>query len=163
MATVTPKNPITPCLWFDTQAQEAAEYYTSVFPNSRITQVTHYTEAGPRPAGLVMTVAFELDGHPFLALNGGPDFAFTEAVSFQVGCDTQEEVDEFWKRLSDGGEEGQCGWVKDRFGLSRQIVPSGLERLLSTADGPAGERFMAALMKMGKLDLAELERAAAGS
>ena len=119
---------ITPCLWFDTEGEEAATFYTSVFPNSRITRTTHYGSAGPRDEGTVMTVEFELDGEPFVALNGGPDFTFDEAISFQIDCETQDEVDSYWATLSDGGEEGPCGWVKDRFGLSWQIVPTRAER-----------------------------------
>ena len=117
---------ITPCLWFDTEGEEAATSYTSIFPNSKILEVARYGEAGPRPAGTVMTVSFELDGHRFLALNGGPEFTFSEAISFQVDCKTQDEVDMFWSKLSEGGEEGPCGWLKDRFGVSWQIVPSRL-------------------------------------
>jgi predicted 3-demethylubiquinone-9 3-methyltransferase (glyoxalase superfamily) len=115
---------LTPCLWFDTQGEEAATFYTSVFPNSRIVDVTRYGEANPRQAGTVMTVTFELDGERFLALNGGPQFAFSEAVSFQVDCATQAEIDAYWSALSEGGEEGPCGWLKDRYGLSWQIVPA---------------------------------------
>src|SRR5947208_1787871 len=109
---------ITPCLWFDTQGEEAANFYTSIFKNSRILSVSHYGEAGPRPAGMVMTVSFELAGHEFIALNGGPDFTFNEAVSFQVNCETQEEIDEFWNRLSESGRPGPCGWLKDKYGVS---------------------------------------------
>src|SRR5262245_46550974 len=121
---------ITPCLWFDTEGEEAAEFYTSVFPKSRITEVTNYGSAGPRDEGTVMTVSFELDGHPFLALNGGPEFTFTEAISFQVDCNDQDEVDAYWSALAEGGEEGPCGWLKDRFGMSWQIVPRALTELL---------------------------------
>ena len=116
---------ITPCLWFDTEGEEAAEFYTSVFPNSKILDVAHYTEVGPRPAGTVMIVEFELDGQRFTALNGGPEFKFNEAVSFQIACETQEDVDHYWSKLTaDGGEEGPCGWLKDRFGVSWQVVPN---------------------------------------
>ena len=153
---------ITPCLWFDTQGEEAATFYTSVFPNSRIVDVTHYGEAGPGPAGTVLTVSFELDGKAFLALNGGPQFTFTEALSFQVFCDTQDEVDHFWSSLSDGGEEGPCGWLKDRYGLSWQIVPRALPRLLGDPDQAKAQRAMAAMLQMRKLDIAALEAAAAG-
>jgi len=153
---------ITPCLWFDTQGEEAATFYTSVFPNSRIVDVTHYGEAGPGPAGTVLTVSFELDGKAFLALNGGPQFTFTEALSFQVFCDTQDEVDHFWSSLSDGGEEGLCGWLKDRYGLSWQIVPRALPRLLGDPDQAKAQRAMAAMLQMRKLDIAALEAAAAG-
>ncbi len=151
---------ITPFLWFDTQAEEAARFYTSVFPNSTIREVTHYGSAGPRPEGMVLTVSFELDGQQFVALNGGPDFSFTEAVSFVVDCETQEEVDRYWSVLSEGGEEGPCGWLKDRFGLSWQIVPTALPRLLSDPDVEKAQRVMAAMLKMGKIEIAELERAA---
>src|SRR5580765_1594457 len=125
---------ITPCLWFDTDGEDAAKLYTSVFPNSRIVEVARYGSAGPRPEGTVMTVSFELDGKPFLALNGGPEFSFSEAVSFQVDCADQAEVDHYWERLSEGGEEGPCGWLKDRFGLSWQIVPRVLPVLLAQPD-----------------------------
>jgi predicted 3-demethylubiquinone-9 3-methyltransferase (glyoxalase superfamily) len=152
--------PLTPCLWFDTEGEEAATYYTSVFPNSRITGVSRFGEAGPRDAGTVMTVEFELNGQPFLALNGGPEYRFTEAVSFQVFCESQEEVDDYWAKLSDGGEPGPCGWVKDRWGLSWQIVPTRLNELLADPDRGRAQRAMAAMLKMGKLDIAELERAA---
>jgi predicted 3-demethylubiquinone-9 3-methyltransferase (glyoxalase superfamily) len=150
---------ITPCLWFDTEGQEAAEFYTSVIPNSRITKVTTRPD---RPEGTVLTVEFELDGEPFIALNGGPQFSFNEAVSFQVDCRTQEEVDSYWATLSEGGEEGPCGWVKDRFGLSWQIVPEALPRLLAGPDREKAGRVMAAMMQMGKIEIAEIERAAEG-
>jgi predicted 3-demethylubiquinone-9 3-methyltransferase (glyoxalase superfamily) len=153
---------IIPNLWFDTQAQDAAEFYVSVFKNSRIVNVTHYTEAGPRPAGTVMTVEFELDGSRFVGLNGGPDFTFNEAVSFQIDCADQEEVDYFWSRLSDGGSEGPCGWLKDRFGLSWQVVPEGMEQLFADPDKDRAARAMAAMLKMGKLDIAAIQRAADG-
>ena len=152
---------LTACLWFDTEGEEAANFYTSVFPNSRITHVSRYGEAGPRPAGTVMTVSFEIDGKPFLALNGGPEFSFSEAISFQVDCKSQQEVDHYWSTLSEGGEEGPCGWLKDRFGLSWQIVPSRLPELLSDADREKAQRVMAAMLKMGKIEIAELELAAA--
>jgi predicted 3-demethylubiquinone-9 3-methyltransferase (glyoxalase superfamily) len=153
---------ILPNLWFDTQAEEAAQFYVSVFRNSRIVKVTHYTEAGPRPAGMVMTVEFELDGSRFVGLNGGPDFTFNEAVSFQINCADQEEVDYFWSRLSDGGSEGPCGWVKDRFGVSWQVVPEGMEHLFEDPDPERAARAMAAMLTMGKLDLAAIQRAADG-
>jgi predicted 3-demethylubiquinone-9 3-methyltransferase (glyoxalase superfamily) len=152
---------IIPNLWFDTQAEDAAEFYVSVFKNSRIVKITHYTEAGPRPAGTVMTVEFELDGSRFVGLNGGPDFTFNEAVSFQIDCADQKEVDYFWSRLSDGGSEGPCGWLKDRFGVSWQVVPEGMEQLFADPDKDRAARAMAAMLKMGKLDVAELEAAAA--
>ena len=153
---------IIPNLWFDTRAQEAAEFYVSVFENSRVVKVTHYTEAGPRPAGMVMTVEFELDGSRFVGLNGGPDFRFNEAVSLQINCADQKEVDYFWSRLSDGGSEGPCGWLKDRFGLSWQVVPEDMEHLFDDPDPERAARAMAAMLKMGKLDLAEIQRAADG-
>ena len=152
---------ITPCLWFDTQGEDAAKLYTSVFPNSRIVEIARYGSAGPRPEGTVMTVSFELDGAPFLALNGGPEFSFSEAISFQVDCNSQDEVDHYWSSLSEGGQEGPCGWLKDRFGLSWQIVPSRLPELLSDADREKAQRVMAAMLKMGKIEIAELELAAA--
>jgi predicted 3-demethylubiquinone-9 3-methyltransferase (glyoxalase superfamily) len=152
---------ITPCLWFDTEGEEAAKFYTSVFPNSKITDVARYGEAGPRAEGTVMTVAFELDGQKFVALNGGPDFKFNEAISFQVDCRTQEEVDTFWSKLSEGGEEGPCGWLKDRFGVSWQIVPAVLSELLADPDREKSQRVMAAMLKMGKIEIDALERAAA--
>lgn len=151
---------ITPCLWFDTEGEEAAAFYTSIFDGSRIVEVTRYGEAGPRPAGTVMTVSFELGGQRFLALNGGPQFRFSEAVSFQVDCASQEEVDHYWSRLGDGGEEGPCGWLKDRFGLSWQIVPTRLTELLGDSDAETSERVMRAMLAMRKLDIAGLERAA---
>jgi predicted 3-demethylubiquinone-9 3-methyltransferase (glyoxalase superfamily) len=150
----------TPFLWFDSEAEQAAEQYTSLFPNSRITDVRRYGSAGPGAEGTVMTVAFELDGQPFVALNGGPQYRFTEAVSFVVDCETQEEVDRYWDALSAGGEEGPCGWLKDRFGLSWQIVPRRLMELLSDPDAERAQRAMAAMLEMRKLDIAALERAA---
>lgn len=152
---------IVPCLWFDTEGEAAAEFYTSVFPNSRILDVSHYGEAGPRPAGTVMTVNFELNGQEFLALNGGPEFTFSEAISFQVFCEDQDEVDRYWSALSEGGEEGPCGWLKDRFGLSWQIVPTRLGELLSDPDPERSQRAMKAMLGMKKIDVAELERSAA--
>jgi len=149
---------ITPFLWFDTESQEAAEFYTSVFPNSKITKVTTRPDRSDEP---VLTVEFELDGQRFIALNGGPQFSFTEAVSFDVKCQTQEEVDGYWETLSEGGEEGPCGWLKDRFGLSWQIVPSALPRLLGDPDREKAQRVMAAMLKMRKIQIDELEAAAA--
>jgi predicted 3-demethylubiquinone-9 3-methyltransferase (glyoxalase superfamily) len=154
---------IVPNLWFDTEAEEAAAFYVSVFENSRITNVARYTEAGPREAGTVMTVAFELDGQPFVGINGGPQFRFSEAVSFQIDCKDQAEVDEFWARLGEGGEEGPCGWLKDRFGLSWQVVPAGMDELFQDPDPQRAERAMKAMLGMKKLDLAELQRAADGT
>ena len=153
---------IVPNLWFDTEAEQAAEFYVSIFDNSRITNVARYTEAGPREAGMVMTVAFELDGQPFVGINGGPDFTFSEAVSFQIDCKDQAEVDFFWERLGEGGEEGPCGWLKDRFGLSWQVVPAGMEELFADPDPKRAERAMRAMFGMKKLDLAKLQRAADG-
>ena len=152
---------ITPCLWFDTAGEEAAKFYTSVFPNSRIVEVTRYGSAGPRREGLVMTVTFELDGQTFTALNGGPDFTFDEAISFEVSCESQEEVDSYWSTLFEGGEEGPCGWLKDRFGVSWQIIPTVLPRLLADPDQEKAQRVMAAMLQMKKIEIDELERAAA--
>jgi predicted 3-demethylubiquinone-9 3-methyltransferase (glyoxalase superfamily) len=154
---------VTPFLWFDTDGEEAANFYVSVFPDSRIVNVTRYGSAGPRPAGMVMTVEFEIAGQPFVALNGGPDFSFSEAVSFQVSCETQEQVDRYWSTLSEGGEEGPCGWLKDRYGLSWQIVPTALPRLLASSDAERSQRVMAAMLKMGRIEIAELEQAAAAA
>jgi predicted 3-demethylubiquinone-9 3-methyltransferase (glyoxalase superfamily) len=151
--------PIVPCLWLDTDGEDAATLYTSIVPNSRITEVVRHGFAGPREEGTVMTVAFELNGQPFLALNGGPQYTFSEAVSFQIMCETQEEVDRYWNALSEGGEEGPCGWLKDRFGLSWQIVPTRLPELLSDPDRERAQRVMACMMKMGRLEIAELESA----
>ncbi len=153
---------IIPNLWFDTEAEEAANFYLSVFENGRVVNVTHYTQAGPRPAGTVMTVEFELSGQRFVGINGGPEFTFSEAVSFQVTCDTQDEVDHYWERLSDGGQEGPCGWLKDRFGLSWQVVPTGMDELFADPDPQRAERAMRAMLGMGKLDIAALRRAADG-
>ena len=152
---------ITPCLWFDTEGEEAANFYTSIFPNSRVVDVSRYGEAGPRPAGTVMTVAFELNGQRFVALNGGPDFTFNEAISFQIDCRTQEEVDEYWSRLSEGGEEGPCGWLKDRYGVSWQVVPRRLNELLADPDPETSQRVMQAMLQMRKIEIAGLEEAAA--
>lgn len=152
---------LTPCLWFDTEGEAAAAFYTSVFPNSKIVDIAHYGEAGPREAGTVMAIRFELDGQLFVALNGGPQFTFSEAISFQVSCEGQEEVDFFWNALSEGGEEGPCGWLKDRFGLSWQIVPTRLFELLDDPDPETSQRVMRTMMEMRKIDIAELERAAA--
>lgn len=150
---------ITPCLWFDTQAEEAARFYTSVFKNSRIINTSYYSEAGPRPAGTVLEVSFELDGQSFMALNGGPEFTFSEAVSFIVDCHGQEEVDYYWDRLLEGGEESMCGWLKDKFGVSWQIVPSELGEMMSSTDAGKARRVTEALLQMRKLDIAELRRA----
>jgi predicted 3-demethylubiquinone-9 3-methyltransferase (glyoxalase superfamily) len=153
---------ITPCLWFDTEAEEAAQFYTSVFPNSRIVHVSHYGSAGPRPEGMVMEVEFELDGRSFLALNGGPQFTFTEAISLQADCGDQDEVDRLWETLSAGGEEGPCGWLKDRYGVSWQIVPSVLYELIADPDPQRSQRAIAAMLQMKKIVIDELERAADG-
>jgi len=150
----------TPCLWFDTQAEEAAEFYTSVFPNSKITDITRYGPAGPGPEGSVMTVSFVLDGQDYVGLNGGPEFTFSEAISFQVSCGSQEEVDEYWSRLTDGGQEGPCGWLKDRYGLSWQIIPTALPQLLADPDPKRSQRAMQAMLQMKKIDIGELQRAA---
>jgi predicted 3-demethylubiquinone-9 3-methyltransferase (glyoxalase superfamily) len=154
---------ITPCLWFDTEAEEAASFYTSIFEDSQVLRVMRYGEAGPRPAGMVMTVMFRLEGQEFMALNGGPEFSFNESISFMVNCQSQEEVDEFWDKLSAGGEKGPCGWLKDRFGVSWQIVPTVLDEMLADEDVVKANRVMTAMLQMGKIDIAELEKAYAGS
>ena len=151
----------TPCLWFDTEGEDAARFYTSVFPNSRIIEIARYGEAGPRDEGTVMVVSFELDGRPFTALNGGPQFRFSEAVSFQIECADQAEVDRYWETLSEGGERGPCGWLKDRFGLSWQVVPTRLYELLRDPDTARAQRVMEAMLGMGKIEVAGLEAAAA--
>jgi predicted 3-demethylubiquinone-9 3-methyltransferase (glyoxalase superfamily) len=149
-------------LWFDTEAEEAAEFYASVFDDSRIVSKSHYTEAGPREAGMVLTVEFELQGQRFVGINGGPEFKFDEAISLQVNCTDQDEVDYFWEKLIDGGSESQCGWLKDRYGLSWQIVPAGMEELFSDPDPSRAERAMRAMFGMRKLDVEALRRAADG-
>ena len=157
---------ITPFLWFDTHAEQAAKFYTTIFRNSRINQISRYSKAGDEThgmdAGSVMTVAFEIEGQSFVALNGGPHFKFNEAVSFQITCETQDEIDYFWSKLSENGQESQCGWLKDKFGLSWQVVPAILPHLLTGDDKAKSERAMAALMQMKKLDIAALQRAHAG-
>lgn len=159
---------ITPCLWFDNEAEEAAGFYAGIFRNSKITAISRYGEAGRevhgQPAGKVLTVAFELDGQPFTALNGGPQFKFNEAVSFQVPCKTQEEIDYYWERLSAGGEPGaqQCGWLKDRFGVSWQVFPSAVMDMLQDKDRKRADRVMQAILQMKKMDLKALEQAYAG-
>ncbi len=154
---------ITPCLWFDTQAEEAAKFYVSTFKNSRIGQISHYGEEGHeihgKKAGSVMTVEFEIEEQKFVALNGGPHFKFNEAVSFQVQCETQEEIDYFWDRLAKGGEEGPCGWLKDKFGLSWQVVPKALPQLLTDENVEKAGRVMRAMLRMRKLDIAALKQA----
>jgi predicted 3-demethylubiquinone-9 3-methyltransferase (glyoxalase superfamily) len=154
-----PVQKIVPSLWFDTQAEEAAKFYVSIFKDSKITNITHYGSAGPRPEGMVMTVDFRLAGQDFNALNGGPDFKFTEATSLLVNCQTQDEVDDLWQKLGDGGEPGPCGWLKDRYGLSWQVVPVALGEMLSDPDPARSQRVMAAMLQMSKIDLAELRRA----
>ena len=154
--------PIVPNLWFDTDAEQAAEFYTSVFPNSRIVSKALYPEGSPGPVGTVMTVEFELDGQRFVGINGGPQFRFTEAVSFQITCETQEEVDRYWEALTDGGEESQCGWLKDRYGLSWQVVPVGMEEVFADPDPARAQRAMSAMLGMRKLDIAALRSAADG-
>jgi predicted 3-demethylubiquinone-9 3-methyltransferase (glyoxalase superfamily) len=151
---------ITPNLWFDTEGLEAAEFYVSVFPNSEITAVTHYTDAGPGVAGTVLTVEFVLDGQPFVALNGGPVFTFDEAISLSIECADQKEIDYYWDTLSEGGEEGQCGWLKDRYGLSWQVAPAGMAELLNDPDRGRATRGMQAVLGMKKLDIAAIEAAA---
>ena len=151
---------ISPFLWFDTQAEEAANLYTSIFPNSKILAVARYGDAGPGPKGSVMTVQFQLDGQEIIALNGGPIYKFTEAISLSVDCKTQEEVDRYWTKLTaDGGQEGPCGWLKDKFGLSWQVTPSILGQMLSDTDRKKSTRVMEAMMKMKKIDIAALKRA----
>jgi predicted 3-demethylubiquinone-9 3-methyltransferase (glyoxalase superfamily) len=153
---------IVPNLWFDTEAEQAAAFYVSVFKNSRVVNVSHYTEAGPRPAGMVLAVEFELDGQRFVGINGGPEFTFDEAVSFQITCATQEEVDYYWERLTEGGEEGPCGWLKDRYGLSWQVAPEGMAEMFSDPDKGRAERAMRAMFGMKKIDIAALMTAADG-
>jgi predicted 3-demethylubiquinone-9 3-methyltransferase (glyoxalase superfamily) len=154
---------ITPNLWFDTQGEEAAAFYCSVFPNSAIKNVTHYGEAGPRPAGTVLTVDFVLDGQEYTAINGGPQFTFDEAISLLINCADQHEVDYYWDKLSDGGEEGPCGWLKDKYGLSWQVCPPGMVELLNDPDPARGQRAMKAMFGMKKIDLAALYAAADGA
>src|SRR5436305_12029646 len=150
---------ITPFLWFDANAEEATNFYTSIFKNSEIVSVSRYGEGSPGQPGTVMTTTFILDGQPFMALNGGPHFKFNEAISFFVNCETQTEVDELWEKLTDGGEESQCGWLKDKFGVSWQIVPKALLELLGDPDPEKAQRVMGAMMKMGKIDIAGLRAA----
>jgi predicted 3-demethylubiquinone-9 3-methyltransferase (glyoxalase superfamily) len=158
---------ITPCLWFDDQAQQAAKFYTSIFDNSRILRTLYYTDAGHethgQPAGSVMTVEFELDGQRFTTLNGGPAFSFSEAISLEIQCQTQDEIDYYWEKLCDGGQEGPCGWLKDRFGLSWQVTPLVLGEMLSDPDEDKRRRVMEAFLQMKKLDLAAIEQAFNGS
>ena len=154
-----PVQKITPFLWFDNQAEEAANFYTSIFRNSRIVTVTRYGETGPGPKGSVMTVAFELDRQQFLALNGGPLFKFTEAISFVVNCESQQEIDEFWGKLSAGGKEVECGWLKDKYGMSWQIVPTVLAEMLQDKDAGRTQRVMKAILQMKKIDIERLRKA----
>jgi len=157
---------ITPCLWFDTQAEDAARFYCSVFKNSRLGKISRFPDAGQdvhhKPAGSVMTVEFELDGQPFVALNGGPQFKFDEAVSFQIFCETQSDIDYYWSKLTANGTEGPCGWLKDKFGLSWQVVPAAIPKMMTDPDAAKSARVMNAFMKMKKLDIAAIERAYAG-
>jgi len=153
---------ITPFLWFDNQAEEAVKFYTSIFKNSKVGTVARYGESGPGPAGSVMTASFELEGQQFVALNGGPIFKFTEAISFVVNCESQQEIDYYWDNLLKGGTPSQCGWLKDKFGLSWQIVPTALSRLVSSKDAEKSKRVVQAMLKMVKLDIKKLEEAAEG-
>lgn len=155
--------PIIPNLWFDTQAHEAAEFYCSVFPDSRVLSVARYTEAGPGTAGEILTVEFELDGTRMIAINGGPMFTFSEAISLEIECESQEEIDYYWERLTaDGGAESMCGWLKDRYGLSWQVVPRGMAELFADSDPEPARRAMEAMLQMRKIDVDALRRAAAG-
>lgn len=153
---------ITPFLWFEDQAEEAANFYTAIFKNSKLGSVTRYGEAGPGPEGSAMTVSFELEGLQFTALNGGPEFNFTEAVSFLVDCKSQDEVDYLWEKLTEGGEEGPCGWLKDKFGLSWQIIPTALTEMLNDPDPEKARRVTEAMLQMKKIDIPTLEQAYAG-
>jgi predicted 3-demethylubiquinone-9 3-methyltransferase (glyoxalase superfamily) len=157
------KQRITPFLWFDGQAEEAANFYVSIFPNSKVGSTSRYGEAGPGPKGSVMTIAFDLDGLSFTALNGGPMFKFTEAISLVVHCETQAEVDHYWDKLSAGGQQVQCGWLKDKYGLSWQIVPNALMELVQDKDPAKSQRVMAAMMQMKKIDIAGLKAASAAA
>lgn len=150
---------ITPFLWFDGKAEEAIHFYISIFKNSKILGITRYGEAGPGPKGTVMTAKFELNGQEFVALNGGPQFTFTEAISFVVNCETQQEVDELWEKLSEGGKKSRCGWLKDKYGLSWQIVPTGLVEMLQDKDAKKSNRVMQAMLQMDKIDIETLRRA----
>ena len=150
---------ITPFLWFDGNAEEAMNFYTSIFKNSKIGRITRYGDAGPGPKGTVMSATFQLDGQEFMALNGGPQFKFTEAISFFVNCETQEEVDELWEKLSDGGQKSRCGWLKDKYGLSWQIIPSALGKMLGDKDPEKSQRVMKAILQMDKIDIKRLEQA----
>ena len=155
---------IIPNLWFDLESEEAAKFYCSVFPNSKIKQISYYGDAGPRPAGTVLTVDFELNGQEFIAINGGPEFTFDEAVSFLIPCKDQKEIDYYWSKLSEGGQEGQCGWLKDKYGLSWQVAPDDIGDLFSFSDpkDQAGQRAMQAMLGMKKIDVAALRAARDG-
>ena len=155
------KDKLVTCLWFDTRGEEAAHFYTSLFPNSKLGKITRYGSAGPRQEGTVMAVSFEVMGQEFLALNGGPEYTFSEAISFQVLCESQEEVDRYWDALAEGGEQGPCGWLRDKFGVSWQVVPTALTRLLEDPDREKSQRVLQAMMGMQKIEIGELERAAA--
>ena len=150
---------ITPFLWFDGKAEEAMNFYTSIFKTSKIGRITRYGDAGPGPKGAVMSATFQLDGQEFMALNGGPQFKFTEAISFFVNCETQEEVDELWEKLSDGGQKSRCGWLKDKYGLSWQIIPSALGEMLGDKDPEKSRRVMKAMLQMDKIDIRRLQEA----
>jgi len=150
---------ITPFLWFDNNAEEAVNFYVSIFKNSKVVSIARYGDAGPGPKGSVMTAKFQLNGQEFVALNGGPHFKFTEAISFVVNCETQREVDEFWEKLSEGGEESRCGWLKDKYGLSWQIVPTILVELLQDKDPEKAKRVMEAMLQMNKIDIKKLKQA----
>ena len=154
---------ITPFLWYDNNAEEAVNHYTSIFKNSRVTNIARYGEAGPGPKGSIMTIAFQLEGQDFIALNGGPMFKFNEAISLSVDCKTQQEVDKLWEKLSAGGQPSQCGWLKDKYGLSWQIVPSVLIEMLQDPDAEKSQRVMQAMMQMSKIDIAALRRAHQGN
>jgi predicted 3-demethylubiquinone-9 3-methyltransferase (glyoxalase superfamily) len=156
------KDGFTTCLWFDGQAEEAADYYTSIFPNSEVGRVGRYTEAGPGPAGSVIAVEFEINGEKFVALNGGPEFTFSEAISFQIFCDDQEEIDRYWDALTEEGEESVCGWLKDKYGVSWQVIPANLIDMISDPDQEKAARTTEAMLAMKKFDIAELEAAYAG-
>jgi predicted 3-demethylubiquinone-9 3-methyltransferase (glyoxalase superfamily) len=153
---------ITPFLWFDSKAEEAANFYTSIFKNSKVAGISRYGEAGPGPKGAVMSVTFELDGQKFMALNGGPQFTFTPAISFFVNCETQQEVDELWEKLSDGGQTGRCGWLQDKYGVSWQIIPTALGKLMGDADPKKANRVMKAMLEMDKIDTLRLQQAYQG-
>lgn len=150
---------ITPFLWFDDKAEEAMNFYVSVFKNSKRGRISRYGDAGPGPKGAVMVAMFQLDGQEFMALNGGPHFKFTEAISLLVNCETQDEVDEMWEKLSEGGEKGQCGWLKDKYGVSWQVVPAVLGEMMSDSDPEKSKRVMTAMLQMGKLDIKVLKQA----